>query len=53
MTLIGVAPSLQSRLLPCYGLDMPIAPDMAKRYPADWRLRRRFILEYRSLGRPV
>ena len=36
MTLIGVAPSLQSRLLPCYGVDMPIAPDMDKRYPADW-----------------
>ena len=31
MTLIRVAPSLQSRLLPCYGVDMPIAPDMAKR----------------------
>ena len=46
-----MVPPLQSRLLPCYGVDMPIAPDMAKRYPADWRLRRRFILEYRAAGR--
>ena len=51
MTLIGAAPSLQSRLLPCYGVDMPIAPDMVKRYPIDWHLRRRFILKYRSDGR--
>ena len=49
-TLIGVAPSLQSRLLPCYGVDMSIALDTAKRYPADWRLRSRLIFEYRAAG---
>ena len=27
---------------------MPIAKEMAKRYPADWTLRRRFIIEYRA-----
>ena len=30
---------------------MPIPPDMARRYPADWALRRRFIIEYRARGR--
>ena len=30
---------------------MPIAKEMAKRYPADWTLRRRFIIEYRAQHR--
>ena len=30
---------------------MPIPPHIAKRYPADWNLRRRFIVEYRAAGR--
>ena len=30
---------------------MPINKQMAKRYPADWRLRRRFIIEYRAQNR--
>ena len=30
---------------------MPIAPHIAKRYPTDWNLRRRFIIEYRAAGR--
>ena len=30
---------------------MPITPHIAKRYPADWNLRRRFIVEYRAAGR--
>ena len=30
---------------------MPITPDMAKRYPADWPLRRRFIIQYRAANR--
>ena len=30
---------------------MPIPPHIAKRYPADWNLRRRFIIEYRAAGR--
>ena len=30
---------------------MPISPHIAKRYPADWNLRRRFIIEYRAAGR--
>ena len=30
---------------------MPITPDMAKRYPADWPLRCRFIIQYRAANR--
>ena len=30
---------------------MPISPEKARRYPADWALRRRFIIEYRARGR--
>ena len=30
---------------------MPIPKDMAQRYPDDWRLRRRFIIEYRAQNR--
>ena len=30
---------------------MPIAPEKARRYPSDWGLRRRFIVEYRAGGR--
>lgn len=30
---------------------MPIRPDMAGRYPVDWKLRSRFIRVYRSRGR--
>ena len=30
---------------------MPISKEMARRYPKDWRLRRRFIIQYRSGGR--
>ena len=30
---------------------MPIPKHMAKRYPADWTLRRRFIIEYRAQNR--
>lgn len=30
---------------------MPISPDLAKRYPADWPLRRRFIVQYRAGNR--
>ena len=30
---------------------MPIPPHIAKRYPTDWNLRRRFIIEYRAAGR--
>ena len=30
---------------------MPIAKEMARRYPADWTLRRRFIIEYRGQHR--
>ena len=29
---------------------MPISREMARRYPKDWRLRRRFIIQYRSGG---
>ena len=30
---------------------MPIAKEMARRYPADWTLRRRFIIAYRAQNR--
>ena len=30
---------------------MPISKDMAKRYPADWARRRRFIIEHRAQNR--
>ena len=30
---------------------MPIDKEMAKRYPADWDLRRRFIIQYRAKNR--
>ena len=30
---------------------MPISKQMARRYPADWTLRRRFIIEYRAQHR--
>ena len=30
---------------------MPISKDMARRYPQDWALRRRFIIEYRANNR--
>ena len=30
---------------------MPISKEMARRYPKDWPLRRRFIIEYRAKGR--
>ena len=30
---------------------MPISREMAWRYPKDWRLRRRFIIQYRAAGR--
>ena len=30
---------------------MPIPKHMAKRYPADWKLRRRFIIQYRAQNR--
>ena len=30
---------------------MPIPREIAKRYPADWSRRRRFIIEYRARGR--
>ena len=30
---------------------MPITREKAKQYPADWNLRRRFIIEYRAGGR--
>ena len=30
---------------------MPISREMVKRYPADWTLRRRFIIEYRAQNR--
>ena len=30
---------------------MPTAPEKARRYPSDWSIRRRFIIEYRAGGR--
>ena len=30
---------------------MPISKDMARRYPADWAARRRFIIQYRAANR--
>ena len=30
---------------------MPISKEMAKRYPADWKRRRRFIIQYRAGNR--
>ena len=30
---------------------MPISKQMVKRYPADWKVRRRFIIEYRAQNR--
>ena len=30
---------------------MPISRDMARRYPTDWKLRRRFIIQYRAQNR--
>ena len=30
---------------------MPISKHMAKRYPADWKVRRRFIIQYRAQNR--
>ena len=30
---------------------MPITREKARRYPSDWNLRRRFIVEYRAAGR--
>ena len=30
---------------------MPISKDMASRYPTDWKLRRRFIIQYRAKNR--
>ena len=30
---------------------MPISKDMARRYPADWAARRRFIIRYRAANR--
>ena len=30
---------------------MPISKDMARRYPSDWKARRRFIIEHRAKNR--
>ena len=30
---------------------MPIRPEMAQRYPRDWKLRSRFIRQYRARGK--
>ena len=30
---------------------MPISKEMARRYPTDWKLRRRFIIQYRAQNR--
>ena len=30
---------------------MPISKDMARRYPSDWKARRRFIIQYRAQNR--